>query len=70
MRVQLLHNIEHPVAGPQPLVQIDECDPQDILMAAHWHDAAFNIGQEFFSAHCSAHGTCGDKEIVVIGDRS
>lgn len=66
MRVQLLHNIEHPVAGPQPLVQIDECDPQDILMAGHWHDAAFNISQEFFSAHCSAHGTCGDKEIVVI----
>ena len=70
MRVQLLHNIEHPVVGPQPLIQIDECDPQDILMAGHRHDAAFNIGQEFFSAHCSAHGTCGDKEIVVIGEEN
>lgn len=35
MRVELLHNIEHPIPGPQPFVQIDECDPQDILMTGH-----------------------------------
>lgn len=63
MRVQLLHNIKHPIPGPQALVQIDECDPQDILMAGHWYDSAFNIGQEFFSARCNINGTCVNETI-------
>ncbi|OJZ84481.1 hypothetical protein ASPFODRAFT_48518, partial [Aspergillus luchuensis CBS 106.47] len=62
MRVELLHNIEHPVPSPQSFVQIDECDPQDILMTGQWHNAAFNIGQKFFSAPCSADDTCVSKK--------
>lgn len=65
MRVQLVYNIKHPIPGPQALVQIDECDPQDILMAGHWHDAAFNIGQQFFRAHCNVNGTCVNETISV-----
>lgn len=61
-RVQLLDHIEHAVAVPQPLIQIDECDPQQVIVAVHRHHAAFNIGEEFFSAH-------GEPGIRMQGDQ-
>jgi hypothetical protein len=59
MHVQLLHDIEYALAVPQPLIDINVCDPQDIIVASHWHDSAFHISQEFpsFIVHCSAQCT-------------
>jgi hypothetical protein len=59
MCVQLLYNIEYALAVPQLLIDINVCDPQDIIVTWHWHDSAFHIGQKFLSfiVHCSAHRT-------------
>lgn len=50
-RVQLLYNIEHAVAVPQPLIHVDKCYPQHTVVTVHGHRAAFDVREEFFSAH-------------------
>jgi hypothetical protein len=34
-------------------------------MAGHRHDAALDIGQKFFSAHCSAQRCSKGKNVVI-----
>jgi hypothetical protein len=50
-RVQLLDNIKDAAAESQPLIHIDECYPQHFLVAVHRQHAAFDVSEEFFSAH-------------------